>query len=1554
MAHKSTIQDLKEVMHDQFMVEHQCDEKLIDEAINIIFQLFTNVDFSNQKFIVKIDQLSDELLALQIVAKDGAFIVDSTMNLIQKNGYEIMFMSIPVFVVERGVDGQLINFSEFDKLHNKTQESLSLFILKHGIHSDISQLQSHVEKVLECVVAANNTWLPSRQIVEDLLNKENEEQNKSFFSWLLKNNFIFLASCTGDFTGNISNISGLLGTKYYNHQEIIEQNIVKIFSDSPNTRIILERTTVLSNVHRSSNMDVIYIRNPLSDGFTTIVGFFTSAVYHQNVMEIPIVKDKIHAAIERYSNLGDSGYVVKEVIAQIQAYPRTELFQMNPDEVYSLIGSIISVVLLPKVKIFVREDITSGFKSVLIFIPKERFSMDLYGKIESIICDKMNVKVFKKYIHMSEGKIMNVQLIVKNTEDSKYNLIEVEKLVESITWSWHDLLRDGIYESYKNHSIAEKKLHAFSSAFDAEYVAFHKPTEALQDISIIENISDKGKLCKFIENNDSYQFRIYSKSYKLEVSDLLPAIENAGFAVTDMVTHQITPENEKIFIHRIDVRTRAKIEVNNDLKNNLELLIEDIIGSEDADNDRFNSLILYCGLSYREVLICRIYSSYAKQLGVQYDRDNIIDAMIENSYITRKLVDLFNKKFANLDAEIIDLESEYRVIKGEILSALDKVENAAHDRILRSYLTLIDATKRTNFFCHYNYVSLKIASSEIPFAPLPRPFMEIFVYSIKFEGIHLRGGKIARGGLRWSDRHMDFRTEVLGLMKAQMTKNSVIVPVGSKGGFVVKYVSPKDRDAFLQAGVECYKLFLRGLLDITDNFIGSEVVKTKNSVCWDNLDPYLVVAADKGTATFSDYANAMALEYNFWLGDAFASGGSAGYDHKKLAITSRGAWISVLQHFKMLGVDPHKDEIRVVGIGDMSGDVFGNGLLMSDKILLVAAFNHMHIFIDPNPDASSSYVERRRLFDKPRSQWSDYNLELVSKGGGIFLRSAKSIELNDEIRTAFAIDQNIVNMTPDDLVKAILKAPVDLIWNGGIGTYIKSSLESNEQIGDKANDNLRVNGKDLRCKVVGEGGNLGFTQLGRIEYATNGGHINTDAIDNSGGVDCSDHEVNLKIAFSRMLADGQMSLEERNKLLESMSNEVCELVLNDNRLQNKLLAVESLYANENIAEHSWVVDHLEKTGELNRDVEKLPSKDDFHSMIDSKSGLTRPELSVLLAYAKNSAINILSSVDEFHDMLDKPPYKELYLTYFPSVLRENSQYIEYLFNHRLSKEILVTVVINNLINTMGCNYFHLRVMRQGISPIKLIKAFCIVKYGLKIDDTLRLIDNSGLSGDDTLKLYRLVQDMISRNIAWICHGQLDEIDANPALYEGVNSSVNKLIASIDGSNNARLQTIKDILKVDSMSDGLNKMSHMISSQWFALDIFFASCKYDLDLINVSKTYDLLGSKLRFDLLNRNVSEVFYNLNYESKIAAMIVMRSLDSLLMKLIVVFIKFIGNTEIRPSDLNKLHEVCANDSLGKYLEFIDEIDDWSDKDIVSLLLLLKSRMKAVLNSIRSEILQR
>ena len=1186
--------------------------------------------------------------------------------------------------------------------------------------------------------------------------------------------------------------------------------------------------------------------------------------------------------------------------------------------------------------------------------------MDLHSKIEKIVCEKMSVQSFKRYVHISERSLMTIQLIVKINEHIEYNLDEIEKAIESLTWTWKDLLKELLYKKYTN-KVSEDKLLVFNNAFDNEYVVTNSAEQAVEDIANIELMSTKNqdKLFKFVISDSGCYFRIYSRNNRIEISDLLPAIENTGFAVVDIIIYNIKTEYADIsdifFIHQLDVRPKYQVQFNKEhLKSNLEMLLENSLAYSKVDQDKFNSLILYAGISLQEVVVCRIYGRYLKQLSVNYDIDFIIQTLVDNPAITSNLVKLFNHKFSNLSESSANLENGVKNIKAEILENLTKIESAAADKILRCYLEVIDATKRTNFFYSndFEYISVKIASSEISFAPLPKPFMEIFVYSTRFEGIHLRGGKVARGGIRWSDRYLDYRTEVLGLMKAQMTKNSVIVPVGSKGGFIVKTVQQNDRERFLQEGIECYKTFLKGLLDITDNFEGSEIIKTKNSVCWDDLDPYLVVAADKGTATFSDNANALALEYGFWLGDAFASGGSAGYDHKKLGITSRGAWISVLQHFNMFGINPHEQEITVVGIGDMSGDVFGNGMLMSDKIRLVAAFNHMHIFIDPNPNASKGFIERQRLFNQPRSQWSDYSNDLISKGGGIFLRSAKAITLNDEIRSALSLDKKVETMSPDDLIKAILKAPVDLLWNGGIGTYVKSFIESNEQIGDKANDNLRINGKELRCKVVGEGGNLGFTQLGRIEYAHNNGHINTDAIDNSGGVDCSDHEVNLKIAFSPIIAENKLTVNERNLILAEMSDEVCSLVLKDNRLQTQILSIESEQAKDQIWEHNWLINHLESKGELNREVEKLPSKEDFYKMLLNNTPLTKPELCVVLAYSKNSAIRILSESNEISTLFESEPYRSLYYEYFPKRLRGDKKYYQYLENHRLRDQIMVTVLVNDLINTMGCTYFHLMTEKQGIKPMVLIKAFCIVKYSLCINDEWEMIENlkGKISGEAQLKLFKIMQVMISRNISWLSHNKISEITGEKNEYEAIKSMIKQLTSKVEYSNgnSDEGKLICSILGEVKIPEILIPFVVNIQLSYFALDIFFAAQQNNINAEQVSYIYKLLRKKLKFDIMNTRIAGLFFGMKYESKIAIMIVVRGLESLLMRIAVSYIKRIGEDKIMTDNLHNLHKVCENNSVDHYLGFWDEAENennWStENDILSFLVILKKQLRTLI----------
>jgi glutamate dehydrogenase len=1566
---KSTFEDFQYVLRENFTSDAKLDEMILAQSIKSIFQLFQKKDY--QDFKVEIESLDSEIIILKIVSDDCAFIIDSVINAIKKDTIDILYMTIPIFKVERDVGGYLKTFDNAAKdVQNLKNEAVSLFILRSHSKLDIESLKSKLEVILRCVFIVNKDWQIAKNLIKDLnegFSQNNSQSHvKDLLEWLTQNNFIFLGTCIAEIQNNKiaysdKTFSGFLRTDQYKIDDFVEPKILEDLNDNKDVSILFKKTTILSNVHRISNMEVIYIR--VGGVLNILIGFFTSAVYHQNVMDIPIVNDKINDALIRHSHLEKTGYIIKELAVELQNYPRGELFRMSTDEIYDLTVCLISIILVPRVKIFVGDDHNSDFRSVLIFIPKDNFSMDLFGKIEAIVCEKMSVQSFKKYVHLSERSLMTIQLIVKIKEHIKYDLNAIEDAIASLTWTWQDLLKELLYKQY-THKITEDKLLIFNNAFDNTYVITNSVEQAVKDIANIKEMlaQQKDKLFKFIVTDTGCHFRIYSQSNKIEMSDLLPAIENTGFAVTDMTIHNIKPEYPNksylFYIHHLDVRPKYKVQLNKEhLVLNLEILLDNSLASSRVDQDKFNSLILYVGLSLQEVVICRVYARYLKQLAINYDIEFIIQTLADNPAITMNLVKLFNHKFSNLSMPTEQLQSGIQKIKAEILEGLTHIESAEADRVLRCYLEAIDATKRTNAFCSngFEYISIKVASSEISFAPLPKPFMEIFVYATRFEGIHLRGGKVARGGIRWSDRFLDYRTEVLGLMKAQMTKNSVIVPVGSKGGFIVKTVQPHDREKFLQEGVECYKLFLKGLLDITDNFEGSEIIKTKNSACWDELDPYLVVAADKGTATFSDTANALALEYNFWLGDAFASGGSAGYDHKKLGITSRGAWISVLQHFNIFGINPHQQEITTIGIGDMSGDVFGNGMLMSDKIRLVAAFNHMHIFIDPTPDASKSFVERKRLFNQPRSQWSDYNQDLISNGGGIFLRSAKYIDLNDEIRNALGIDSTVKTMTPNELIRAILRAPVDLLWNGGIGTYVKSFIESNSQIGDKANDNLRINGKELMCKVVGEGGNLGFTQLGRIEYAQNGGCINTDAIDNSAGVDCSDHEVNLKIAFAPMIAEKKISLEERNAVLNEMSDEVCELVLKDNRLQTQILSIEAEQAKDQIWEHHWLIDYLEKQGELNREVEKLPSKEDSHQMILNNIPLTKPELCVLLAYAKNSAIRMLSECNEISSLFEIEPYRTLYYEYFPKKLREDKKYENYLLNHKLRNEILVTVLINDFINTMGCTYFHLMVGKQCIKPTTLIKEFCIVKYSLCIDSEWTMIENlkGEISGDAQLKLFKVMQLMISRNISWLNHSKVSDDKRHANEYSRIKSMVQHLISKVkyhhDHSDEGKL--ISHLLKEETIPEVLIPFVVSIQVSYFGLDIFFASKQYNINVENISSIYGQLRRKLKFDIINTRIAELFFSMKYDTKIAIMIVVRGLESLLMRIVASYIKLIGEDNVMTDNFENLSKVFENHSLENYLQFWDEIandNSWStDSDILSFLIILKKHLRMLSSSL-------
>src|SRR5690606_32930871 len=831
----------------------------------------------------------------------------------------------------------------------------------------------------------------------------------------------------------------------------------------------------------------------------------------------------------------------------------------------------------------------------------------------------------------------------------------------------------------------------------------------LRDLRRLEALSGQGDVgmqlyeCHDEQDEASHRFKLYLAGEGVSLSQLLPMLQQMDVEVLDQRPYDIRmPDGSRAWIYdfglRVDRQTLAKI-TDPDTEVDLGTRFQDAFRAMwdgSAEIDGLNGLVLRSGLTWRQTSVLRAYSRYLQQAGTPYSQAYIERTVLANPQVAAALIDLFELKFDVADGEEVTPERRNRVEQraAEIESMIDSVESLDEDRILRGLLTLIKATLRTNYYRtddngeHRSYLSFKLEPTAVPDLPEPRPRFEIFVCSPRVEGVHLRFGSVARGGLRWSDRREDYRTEILGLVKAQAVKNSVIVPVGAKGGFVVKNPPAPtgdpaaDREALQAEGIACYRMFISGLLDLTDNRRDGKTVPAPQVVRYDDDDSYLVVAADKGTATFSDIANEVSLAYGHWLGDAFASGGSAGYDHKEMGITARGAWESVKRHFRELGIDTQTQDFTVVGIGDMSGDVFGNGMLLSEHIRLVAAFNHMHIFVDPNPDAATSYAERRRLFELPRSSWADYNTELMSAGGGIFPRTAKSVPVSPQMREVLGLDEGITKMTPPELIRAVLKAPVDLLWNGGIGTYVKASTESNADVGDKGNDPIRVDGKDLRVRVIGEGGNLGMTQLGRIEAALHGIKNNTDAIDNSAGVDTSDHEVNIKILLNGLVADGDMTVKQRNKLLAEMTDEVGTMVLRSNYAQNTAIANALAQSKDMLHAQQRFLKHLVREGHLDRALEFLPTDRQIRERLAAGQGLSGPETAVLLAYTKFTVAEEL-----LHTSLPDDPYLKVLLhAYFPTALRE--RFLDRIDTHPLRREITTTVLVNDTVNTGGTTYLH--------------------------------------------------------------------------------------------------------------------------------------------------------------------------------------------------------------------------------------------------------------------------
>ncbi|WP_129974088.1 MULTISPECIES: NAD-glutamate dehydrogenase [unclassified Pseudomonas] len=1331
--------------------------------------------------------------AVEVLHHDLPFLVDSVRTELNRRGYSIHTLQTTVLSVRRGSKGELLEILPKGTTgEGVLHESLMyLEIDRCANAAELNVLSKELEQVLGEVRVAVSDFEPMKAKVQEILTKldnsafavdaDEKTEIKSFLEWLVGNHFTFLGY--EEFTvvdqadgGHIEydqnsflGLTKLLRTGLTNEDRHIEDYAVKYLREP--TLLSFAKAAHPSRVHRPAYPDYVSIREIDADGKVIkehrFMGLYTSSVYGESVRVIPFIRRKVEE-IERRSGFQAKAHLGKELAQVLEVLPRDDLFQTPVDELFSTVMSIVQIQERNKIRVFLRKDPYGRFCYCLAYVPRDIYSTEVRQKIQQVLMERLKASDCEFWTFFSESVLARVQLILRVDPKNRIDIdpLQLENEVIQACRSWQDDYAALTVETF-GEANGTNVLADFPKGFPAGYRERFAAHSAVVDMQHLLNLSEKKPLAmSFYQPLASGPRELHCKLYHadtpLALSDVLPILENLGLRVLGEFPYRLRHTNGREFwIHDFAFTAAEGLELDiQQLNDTLQDAFVHIVRG-DAENDAFNRLVLTAGLPWRDVALLRAYARYLKQIRLGFDLGYIASTLNNHTDIARELTRLFKTRFylaRKLGSE--DLDDKQQRLEQAILTALDDVQVLNEDRILRRYLDLIKATLRTNFYQtdangqNKSYFSFKFNPHLIPELPKPVPKFEIFVYSPRVEGVHLRFGNVARGGLRWSDREEDFRTEVLGLVKAQQVKNSVIVPVGAKGGFLPRRLPlGGSRDEIAAEGIACYRIFISGLLDITDNLKDGKLVPPANVVRHDDDDPYLVVAADKGTATFSDIANGIAIDYGFWLGDAFASGGSAGYDHKKMGITAKGAWVGVQRHFRERGINVQEDSITVVGVGDMAGDVFGNGLLMSDKLQLVAAFNHMHIFIDPNPDPATSFAERQRMFDLPRSAWSDYDASIMSEGGGIFSRSAKSIAISPQMKERFDIQAD--KLTPTELLNALLKAPVDLLWNGGIGTYVKASTESHADVGDKANDALRVNGNELRCKVVGEGGNLGMTQLGRVEFGLNGGGSNTDFIDNAGGVDCSDHEVNIKILLNEVVQAGDMTDKQRNQLLASMTDEVGGLVLGNNYKQTQALSLAARRAYARIAEYKRLMSDLEGRGKLDRAIEFLPTEEQLAERVAEGHGLTRPELSVLISYSKiDLKEQLLGSLVPDDDYLTRDME-----TAFPPTLV--SKFSEAMRRHRLKREIVSTQIANDLVNHMGITFVQRLKESTGMTPANVAGAYVIVRDIFHLPHWFRQIEalDYQVSADVQLELMDELMRLGRRATRWFLRARRNEQNA---------------------------------------------------------------------------------------------------------------------------------------------------------------------------------------------------
>jgi glutamate dehydrogenase len=1352
-----------------------------------------------------------EITRLEVVNDNMPFLLDSTLAEIVDQGYEPVLVAHPILAVERDADGRLLRL-----LGEATSAPQTSVRRESFIHIQLERLDStearerllaNLRRVYADVAVAVRDWGAMRARVELIvgayrnrppLDPEEVSEAVAFLEWIADGNFTFLGLREyrlpqGDTAADPVEGTGLgllrdpaMRVLRRGSELVVITPEIRAFMARPEL-LIITKANVKSRVHRRAHLDYVGVKLFAPDGRVEgelrIVGLFTSSAYTSTTGEVPYLRRKIGRVVSR-AGFDPASHAGRGLLNVLENYPRDELFQIDEDTLYRFALEIMSLSERPRIRALARPDEFDRFVSVLVFIPKDRYDTHVRRRVGEFLAGIYKGRVSAAYPSYPEGPLARTHYIVGRDEGStpQVDRATLEQGIAGLVRTWGDALRDALTDKIgggKARVLATRYATAFNAAYREAFGADH----TIGDIEILEQLSDARPRAVDLyrregDPDERVNLKVFSRGIGLPLSERVPLLENLGFRVVNERTYRVVPpgtaDEQRVWLHDMSLERAAGgaidiAAIQGPIEAALLALFRDL-----AESDAFNRLVLEAGLGWRDVALVRTLGRYLRQIRVPYAQDYLAETLARHGAIAAEIVKLF---YARFDPRLEGGRKEAQAaIRRGIEERLRAVTSLDDDRILRRFVNLVEAGIRTNFFqldengLPRTTIAIKFECAKVEDMPLPRPFYEIFVYSPRVEGVHLRFGKVARGGLRWSDRPQDFRTEVLGLVKAQQVKNAVIVPVGAKGGFVPKRLPPaSDRQAWLAEGTESYRVFVRTLLQLTDNIQGDGIVPPADTVRHDGDDPYLVVAADKGTATFSDTANALSIEKGHWLGDAFASGGSQGYDHKKRGITARGAWEAVKRHFREIDIDIQSAPVTVAGVGDMSGDVFGNGMLLSRTMKLVAAFDHRDIFLDPDPDAEKSFAERERLFDLPRSRWQDYDKALISEGGGIFPRSVKSIPLSPQVQALLGLEK--AEASPAEVMNAILKADVGLLWFGGIGTYIRASTESDEEVGDRANDAIRITGADVRAKVIGEGANLGATQRGRIEAARNGVRLNTDAIDNSAGVNTSDVEVNIKIGLAVPERDGRLTVEARNALLSSMTEEVGRLVLRNNYLQTLAISLSERRGVQDLGFTRRLMHHLEQEGRLDRSIEYLPDDTTILDRMRRGDPLTRPELAVLLAYAKLA----------LHDrLLDSRVPDDPYLgreleRYFPKEMRE--RFPDAIASHRLRREIIATQLANAIINRGGPTIVTRLEDQTGADAPTIAAAYAATRDSFGLIDLNGAIDalDGVVPGQLQLRLYGELQDLLMSRIVWFVRN----VDFSASSLDSVAGTYRAGIAAVE-------------------------------------------------------------------------------------------------------------------------------------------------------------------------------